>query len=275
MTRNKSFAPAKINLTLHVTGRRDDGYHLVDSLVAFADFGDVVSVAPAPETRLTVTGPKSRGVPTDDSNLVVRAARLLGITADIHLEKHLPAAAGIGGGSSDAAAVVRALCDMTGIALTAPSELLELGADVPVCLSPGLSRMRGIGDQLDPLPQRTPMPMVLINPGVDVPTGPVFSALSSRDNAPMSWPMPRDDTDWVAWLMQQRNDLQPPAQHIAPVIGDVLGALQVQPGCLLARMSGSGATCFALMDSVNTRENAAAALRATHPDWWVQGCMVS
>ncbi|MHA6263368.1 4-(cytidine 5'-diphospho)-2-C-methyl-D-erythritol kinase [Arenibacterium sp. CAU 1754] len=272
MTRNRVFAPAKINLTLHVTGRRADGYHLLDSLVAFADIGDVLSVSPASQTRLTVTGPKAQGVPADGRNLVIRAAELMGITADIHLEKHLPAAAGIGGGSSDAAAVLRALAEMADAPLPSPAALVTLGADVPVCMVSQLSRMRGIGEVVDRLTPRAPLPMILVNPGVDVPTGAVFHALSSADNPAMDWPMPAMEGDWIDWLENQRNDLEPPALQVAPVIGSVLAALRDSAGCRLARMSGSGATCFAVMANAVSRDRAVADLRARNPGWWVQGC---
>jgi 4-diphosphocytidyl-2-C-methyl-D-erythritol kinase len=268
MPRTSAFAPAKINLTLHVTGLRADGYHLLDSLVAFADTGDRLTVAPAAEMRLTVSGPRAAGVPTDARNLCWQAAEWFGETAEITLEKHLPAAAGIGGGSSDAAAVLRALSALTGRAL--PGQGLEaLGADLPVCLHARAARMSGIGERL----QAVALPdlnAVLANPGVGVPTPAVFKALGCKDNPPM--PALPEAAEWHAWLAAQRNDLQAPAITVQPVIAEVLAALQATTGARLARMSGSGATCFALYDSRAEAEAAAEALRAAQPGWWVAPC---
>ncbi|WP_273524913.1 4-(cytidine 5'-diphospho)-2-C-methyl-D-erythritol kinase, partial [Rhodosalinus sediminis] len=168
MTPAEARAPAKVNLALHVTGRRADGYHTLDSLVVFADAADVVRVRPAETPSLRVTGPRAEGVPTDASNLVMRAAAAMGVAAAIELEKHLPAAGGIGGGSSDAAATLRALAAMTGRA--PPADLAALGADVPVCMAPGPARMRGIGEVVEPLAALPALDAVLVNPGVAVPT---------------------------------------------------------------------------------------------------------
>jgi 4-diphosphocytidyl-2-C-methyl-D-erythritol kinase len=254
----EAFAPAKINLTLHVTGQRCDGYHLLDSLVVFAGIGDSLRFTPANTMQIEVTGPFAQGVPTDRRNLVWQAAELAEWTGHILLEKTLPHGAGIGGGSSDAAAVLRAF----GGAARAG----ELGADVPVCLQTLPQRMRGIGDLLDPLALLPAMEIVLVNPGVSVPTGPVFAALSTKGNAPMQQTLPvfSGPADFCDWLRNQRNDLEAPARAIAPQIGDVLQALE---GALLARMSGSGATCFGLY--ADGAEDAAAHIAGTHPDWWV------
>ncbi len=254
----EAFAPAKINLSLHVTGQRSDGYHLLDSLVAFVDVGDRLSFEAGPEMRVEVTGPFAEGVPTDRRNLVWQAAELGGWTGLIRLEKNLPHGAGIGSGSSDAAAVLRAFGG-THVAAT-------LGADVPVCLSSGPQRMRGIGDVLEPLTSLPAMEIVLVNPNVIVPTGPVFNALASKDNTPMTDKIPafQNAGDFCAWLGQQRNDLETPARQIAPQIGEVLVAID---GALLARMSGSGATCFGLYQS--GAKEAAQRIAKTHPAWWV------
>ncbi|WP_136636585.1 4-(cytidine 5'-diphospho)-2-C-methyl-D-erythritol kinase [Pseudooceanicola onchidii] len=262
------FAPAKINLTLHVTGQRADGYHLLDSLVVFADVGDRLTLAPADETTLTVTGPRAAGVPTDGSNLVLKAATLAGHFATITLDKHLPAMAGIGGGSSDAAAALRGLSVLHGTPLPAQTE--RLGADVPVCMLARAARMRGVGEDVTPLPPLPDLHGVLVNPGVDVPTPRVFARLARRDNAPMpdtlpTWP---DAAALAGWMGTMRNDLEPPARQIAPEIDHVLSEMSAQPACLIARMSGSGATCFAL---TATRAQAEAMARAlTRPGWWVQ-----
>lgn len=255
---SEGFAPAKINLTLHVTGQRPDGYHLLDSLVVFADIGDRLWFAPENRMEITVTGPFADGVPTDDRNLVWQAADLAGWTGHITLEKNLPHGAGIGGGSSDAAAVLRTFGGEAGAA--------ALGADVPVCLNMTPQRMRGIGDVLAPLATLPEMEILLINPQVTVPTGPVFDALETKYNAPMPSTVPKfiDATECCQWLGEQRNDLQQPARDIAPQIDEVLLALD---DALLARMSGSGATCFGLYEK--GAQEAANRIARAHPDWWV------
>lgn len=260
-------ARAKINLTLHVTGQRADGYHLLDSLVCFADVGDGISAAPSRTLSLEVGGPLAARVPTDDGNLVLRAAKLFGAGKGAHitLDKHLPHAAGIGGGSADAAATLLALAELWDMDL--PEGVLSLGADVPVCLSPMALRMEGIGETLSPIPPLPPLFAVLVNPGVEVPTPAVFKALSRKDNAPMSsLPGWSDAASFAAWCAAQRNDLQAPAISIAPVIQNVLDALS---GSLLARMSGSGATCFGLCASKAQAVRIAAQIKSDHPDWWV------
>lgn len=261
----REFAPAKVNLALHVTGRRPDGYHLLDSLVVFADVGDRIGVAAGP-LSLEVTGPRAAGVPVDDSNLVLRAARLMGAEARITLEKHLPAAAGIGGGSSDAAATLRALARLTGGAI--PADVLALGADVPVCLDVRPARMRGIGERVDPVPPLPQFWFALVNPGVAVSTPEVFRALERRDNPPLA-DLPKIDSaaDLAQWLAGQRNDLEPPARRIEPMIGEVLSAIATTTGCRLARMSGSGATCFGIYDDETAARGAAAELEGR--GWWV------
>ncbi|RBI85733.1 4-(cytidine 5'-diphospho)-2-C-methyl-D-erythritol kinase [Rhodosalinus halophilus] len=268
MTAAEARAPAKVNLTLHVTGRRPDGYHLLDSLVVFADAADVVRVRPADAPALRVTGPMAAGVPTDSSNLVLRAAALMGVTAEIELEKHLPPAGGIGGGSSDAAATLRALSRMTGRPL--PREVLALGADVPVCMEPRPMRMRGIGETLSPVDGLPALDAVLVNPGIAVPTPQVFARLDRRANAPMPERFPTfpDAAAFADWLAGQRNDLERPAQTIAPEVGAALAALAQADGCRLARMSGSGATCFGLFPDSTSAARAARAL--ARPGWWVR-----
>ncbi|SHI96292.1 4-diphosphocytidyl-2-C-methyl-D-erythritol kinase [Shimia gijangensis] len=267
----EAFAPAKINLTLHVTDQRSDGYHLLDSLVTFVDVGDAVTVEKAEKSTLTVTGPMAAGVPTDSRNLVLRAAEMLGVPAKITLNKHLPAAAGIGGGSSDAAAALRALTTLYNLALPSVSDLLSLGADVPVCVPATLARMTGIGEQVAPVVNEPVWPMILINPRVSVPTGPVFQALPSKNNPPM----PEDFPDWkdwdtaAAWLTTQRNDLEAPAIGAQPSIGQVLTELHDSKGCALARMSGSGATCFGIYFDDDIRDRALKKLRGDFPNWWI------
>jgi len=275
MTTVKVFAPAKINLTLHVTGQREDGYHLLDSLVAFAQVGDVVRVARSDRSNLTVTGPFAHDVPRSDDNLVLKAARLFVDEVDISLEKKLPVASGIGGGSADAAATMQAISSLLNVPLPDRSAQLSLGADVPVCVMGGLVRMRGIGELLEPINAGAlGWPIVLVNPRVPVSTPDVFRRLPRKDNAPMDdpyelGPVPHHMDEFIGWLSRQRNDLQAPAQELVPVIGDVLVELEQRKGCCLARMSGSGATCFGLFaDDVDARA-AAEDIGQAFPGWWV------
>jgi 4-diphosphocytidyl-2-C-methyl-D-erythritol kinase len=265
-------APAKVNLALHVTGQRSDGYHLLDSLVAFAGVGDRLTAAPAEALSLTVTGPFAGEVPTDASNLVLKAARLIGpeLSAAITLEKRLPVASGIGGGSADAAAALRALARLWRLPLPPAGAVIGLGADVPVCLSGVPARMEGIGERVTPLARGLPAHLVLANPGRAISTPAVFARLDRRDNPPLP-PLPAfaAAADLAAWLGGTRNDLQAAAIGLVPEIAAVIDALARTQGCLLARMSGSGATCFGLFPDPAARDRAAAALGAAHPGWWV------
>lgn len=264
------FAPAKVNLTLHVTGQRDDGYHLLDSLVMFAACGDRLSLDPEGGLGLEVSGPRAAGVPRDGGNLILKAAAHLGaVRGMMYLEKHLPAAAGIGGGSSDAAAALRLYAE----ALERPliDDGAALGADVPVCLRGRATRMRGIGEDLGAVPDLPPLPTVLVNPGVSVPTPAVFAALDRKDNPEMPDKVPGgvSVSDLARWLATQRNDLEPPARGLAPAIGETLTRIAGTKGCLLARMSGSGATCFGLYETPAAASAAAMALAEAKPEWWV------
>lgn len=259
----EAFAPAKINLTLHVTGQRQDGYHLLDSLVVFGDIGDRLWLEPGSVMGLDVTGPFAQGVPSDARNLVWQAVDLAGWTGHITLEKNLPHGAGIGGGSSDAAAVLRALgANVDGAAL---------GADVPVCVAGRATRMSGIGERLQPVDGLPTLEAVLVNPGAHVPTPRVFAGLARKDNAPMQeLPDRMTAAAFHQWLRDQRNDLEAPAQALQPVIADVLKAISALDGAGICRMSGSGATCFALFEAPGLAELAARDLAAAQPDWWVQ-----
>lgn len=276
------FAPAKVNLALHVTGRRGDGYHLLDSLVVFADVGDRLTVAAAPDLALTVAGPLAAGVPTDGSNLVLRAALLMaraGQGARIALDKHLPHGGGIGGGSSDAAATIRALGRLWAVPEPEAEAVLTLGADVPVCLqAPAPQRMRGIGADLTPLPALPEAHLVLVNPGLAVPTGAVFArcAAGAGTAEPGLAPLPDapDFAAFAAWLGRQRNDLEAPATAIAPVIAAARAALLATAGCHLARMSGSGSTVFGLFATAAASAEAAAGLATAHPGWWVRAARI-
>ncbi|EKE44127.1 4-diphosphocytidyl-2C-methyl-D-erythritol kinase [Oceaniovalibus guishaninsula JLT2003] len=265
-------APAKINLCLHVTGRRADGYHLLDSLVVFAGIGDTVRAEPADDWSLTVAGPMTGGVPSGDDNLVMRAARATGgPAAALTLTKRLPVASGIGGGSADAAATLRALAAMDGRAVP---DAGALGADVPVCLAGRPARMRGIGERLDAVPPLPQAHLVLVNPGVALSTPAVFAALQGAAGSPLPrmrpWTNARDLADWLAGC---RNDLQPAAMRLASAVGDTLAELTAQD-CLLARMSGSGATCFGLYATQADAARAAGRIGARQPRWWVAAAPV-
>jgi 4-diphosphocytidyl-2-C-methyl-D-erythritol kinase len=264
-------APAKVNLALHVTGRRPDGYHLIDSLVVFADLGDEVRASAAPELSLTLRGPGAADVPAGEDNLMLRAALSFGPGRGAHLvlDKHLPVAAGLGGGSSDAAAALLELARLWRLDLPPPADLLRLGADLPVCLLRRPARVGGIGERVAPLDAVPPLHAVLANPGVALPTAAVFAALERRDNPPLD-PLPAPGAAFAPWLRAQRNDLEAPAQRLAPVVAEVLAALAASPGAWLVRMSGSGATCFALYPEAGAAARAAAALSAARPGWWVR-----
>ena len=272
MTRVEEFAPAKVNQTLHITGKRADGYHLLDSLVAFAaGVGDRVSVEPAENTSLVVTGPFAASVPAGADNLVLRAASLMGASAAITLEKNLPPASGIGGGSADAAATVRALARAHDVPLPDTAALISLGADVPVCMETGVVRMAGIGDKITPAFGPLAWPLLLVNPGVEVSTAKIFAGLTTPDNPPMGADL-YDPAyfEFPEWLGRQRNDLEGPARAEAPVIGEVIDAILEETGCRFARMSGSGATCFGVFDTQDQAEDAAQAISARYPTWWAR-----
>ncbi len=260
----EEFAPAKLNLALHVTGQRADGYHLLDSLVVFAGAGDRLRLQPGP-LSLAVDGPFAAGL-DPQTNLCLDAARLAGQDVAMTLTKNLPVAAGIGGGSADAAAVLRGLARMD---IPLPSHSERLGADVPVCLAGRPARMRGVGEVLDPLPDLPDLHLVLINPRQEVPTPAVFKALTQKNNAPLpKMPASFDLPGLIAYLHTCRNDLEAPATEICPVIGKVLRALE-DDGAVLARMSGSGATCFGIFDSARAAGLAAYRIGAAYEDWWI------
>jgi 4-diphosphocytidyl-2-C-methyl-D-erythritol kinase len=274
---------AKINLTLRVIGRRPDGYHELDSLVVFARISDRLSFTPTPTLSLTVQGPTAGAAGPVSDNLALRAATALAARVPalqlgrFTLRKGLPVAAGIGGGSADAAAALRLLARANAIALNDP-RLMDAaratGADVPVCVDPSPRRMRGIGDILSEPLALPGLPAVLVNPGVSVPTKDVFARLG----APPLTAAPGAETDvipiardaLVDHLIAHGNDLEAAAIAVQPVIADVLTALRPLPGCRLARMSGSGATCFGLFTSGRAAATAAKRLREAHPKWWVR-----
>jgi 4-diphosphocytidyl-2-C-methyl-D-erythritol kinase len=274
-------APAKLNLYLHVVGRRPDGYHLLDSLVAFADIGDELLVEPATGLRLTLAGPFAGALAgeAESGNLAWRAATRLaahaGRSADaaLTLIKNLPVASGIGGGSSDAAAALKALCALWRLDLggTALADLAAgLGADVPVCLAARTAWLGGIGERIEPAPPLPPTSVVLVNPGIGLSTPAVFNARQGPFSQPACFAaMPADAAGLCRLLAECGNDLTAPAVGLVPAIAEVLDALAAAQGALLARMSGSGATCFALFADHDAASAAAARLRAEHADWWV------
>lgn len=277
-------APAKVNLTLHVLGRRADGYHELDSLVVFSGIADLLTLEPGETLSLDVVGPTAHMAGATGDNLVVRAANALaarvpGLRAGaFRLVKRLPAAAGIGGGSSDAAAALRLLGRLNGLAPDDPAILdsaRATGADVPVCLDPRARMMSGAGERVGPALDLPRLFAVLVNPGVAVPTPAIFRALglaagesTGRAAHPSLDGADRDTL--LSRLAEGRNDLEPPALALAPIIGTALERLRATPGCRLARMSGSGATVFGLYDECHAAARAARSLRAAEPGWWVR-----
>ena len=272
-------APAKVNLSLHVTGRRADGYHLLDSLVVFAGAHDVVSARAADTLSLELAGPFAAALSTDPDNLVLRAARALAAScsmaprAALRLEKHLPVASGIGGGSSDAAATLRVLARLWGVEVR-PEAMRDiaarLGADVPVCLDRAPRVMQGVGEVLRPAPLLPGCGLVLVNPGQALATQAVFRARTGGFSRPARWPDRWPDAaSMAAGLADCTNDLQAAAVALCPAVGEVLTALAGVYGCELARMSGSGATCFGLFASAEAAARAAAGL--ARPGWWCWG----
>ena len=277
-------APAKVNLALHVLGRRPDGHHDIDSLAVFPRLFDRLVLEPA-NNRLTLTvqGPWADGVPADTTNLVVKAARLLqddigrpDLGTGIILTKDIPHPSGLGGGSADAAATLRGLCDLWSLNMSDEALMPiaeKVGADVPVCLKGCPSRMEGKGNRITTVdwPMATEPVLALINPRVPIPTDPVFAELRHRKNDPLP-DLPPSGFDSIKtllqWLEETRNDLEEPAQRFAPVIGDVLTALRNTSQCALARMSGSGATCFGLYPEPRFAWKATHTIRDAHPDWW-------
>lgn len=281
------FSPAKINLYLHITGRLDNGYHMLDSLVAFADIGDRITISRSTEFKFSIDGPyatafgpKDRDQSPDSSNLVVQAVWALSQAAqkipDVHIKltKNLPLASGLGGGSSNAAAVLWGLLEWWKIPHQShymQGLMARLGADVPVCLNCIPARVRGIGDILDVAPAMPEVPVVLVNPGKQCMTGEIFSRFIGSFREPMAIPENLGGTEaLVDFLAKQDNDLLKPAMDVVPVIGNVLNSLKMQGGCLLPRMTGSGATCFGLFKDEAAAVKAAKIITGENPDWWVK-----
>ena len=275
-------APAKINLWLNVVGRRADGYHLLDSLIAFTDLADEIDAQPADRLMLTVDGPLAPALAGEADNLVLQAARLLADRASVspraalHLTKRIPVAAGLGGGSADAAAALRALIDLWRVALPV-EELFDLaarlGADVPMCLAGRAALVSGVGERLAPAPLLPSCAVLLVNPGVALATPEVFAA--RRGDFSPARPLAEPWTDaagFAAALAVRGNDLTDAAVSLRPVVGDVLAFLRQTGGALHAAMSGSGATCFALYRTIEQAQHAAAKVPAA---WWHHAGMLA
>ena len=280
-------APAKVNLTLRVLGRRADGYHDIESLVAFADFGDRLTLAPGGPLKLTLGGPRAAQAGDDADNLVLKAAHALDaripgiVSGAFHLDKSLPVAAGIGGGSADAGAALRLLARANDLARD-DARLYDAaratGADVPVCLDPRPRLMCGIGEKLSPALALPRLAAVLVNPGTALATKAVFAGWTpgGKSAAPLAIGAlaTLDREQFLQALANAPNDLEAAAIKLAPVVADVLARLRALAGCRLARMSGSGATCFALFDSAAAAAAAAAALTGQYPQWWVRATVL-
>jgi len=278
-------ARAKINLYLHVVGRRADGYHLLDSLVVFAETGDEIAVAPRSDLALKIIGPFAGNLAADDDNLVLRAARglrdLAGIKAGaaITLTKNLPVASGIGGGSADAAASLQALMALWNVApdRAALERLaLSLGADVPVCLAGQPSFMGGIGEEIAPVGTLPMAHLLLVNPGIATPTPAVFKARQGGFTPAGRWAEPPSDAEALAAALKERgNDLTEAAIAVTPPIRAVLDAIAGTDKCLLARLSGSGATCFGIYATAAEAEAARRSILAANPGWWAVAAAIA
>lgn len=274
------FAAAKVNLALHVTGRRDDGYHELDSLVVFADIGDSLTLVDAAPVAFAIDGPFGSGLDDSPGNLVLRARDAIEAFAGplprsgFRLTKRLPVASGIGGGSADAAAALRLLAARLAIPLDDPrltAAAQHLGADVPMCLLSRSLRASGIGERITPWPEAPRLAMVLANPGVGVATPAVFRRLARRDGTPLPALPPQPTADALAAFLraETRNDLEAPAIEEAPVIAEALERIRATDGCRLARMSGSGATVFGIFSNLEAADRAAQQIAAERPEWWV------
>ncbi len=263
-------AYAKLNLALNVRRKRADGYHEIETLFAFSEDGDVLTAEAADDISLTIDGPFAEGLATDDGNLVIRAAKAMQAAAGVsqgarlHLTKNLPIASGIGGGSADAAAALRVLSGLWSVEKDMSAIALALGADVPACLLSRTSRGDGVGERLTKLGDGlTGAPVLLVNPRIALSTAAIFKAWDGVDRGALA-----HGNGLLKIAQSARNDLTAPATTLAPVIADVLTALEAQSGTTLVRMSGSGATCFALFESMAARDAAHASITEAHPDWW-------
>lgn len=276
-----TFAPAKINLYLHVSEKLENGYHALDSLIAFANVGDEITLTPAAEFSLHIDGPFAESIPADENNLAMKAAKLFTdktgkpLNCQMTLTKNLPASAGIGGGSADAAAALRALEQFWDIKLPKPDILAicnALGADVPVCYANRAARILGIGNVQDTRYALPTLHAVLINPLIPCPTGSIFKNF----NEPFQTREPdiAEGDAFLPFIKAQKNQLTPAAIQAVPDIEHILSALRSQKNCLFARMSGSGASCFGIFESEEDSTNAARAIESQNPHWWVRACVL-
>ena len=281
-------ARAKVNLTLHIKGKRSDGYHELESLVVFADVCDELIFTPASEDSLSLEGPFAGLV--DGENLVLKAKRAvaswLGVTIHgaFRLKKNIPVAAGLGGGSSDAAAAIRALlkvCDNAAPAKAFISQSAAIGADVPVCLQNSAAWMCGLGERVTPVSGLTPLPAILVNPRIKLSTAAVFKTLNAKPlqpeevGPPPAFPGWKTPQEAAAWLKEGRNDLEAPAIALEPAVERVLATLRRLDGCLLSRLSGSGPTCFGIFSTQDAAGEAAREIERGYPKWWVQPTTLS
>lgn len=278
-------APIKINFFLHIIGRRDDGYHNLQSLVSFANYGDIITIKPASTFSFTITGDFQSELPKNNAdNLILKAAHKISLALGknlniaITLDKKIPIGAGLGGGSADAAATIKALLGFWDATLpqgTLNDILLSLGADVPVCYQEITSYMEGIGDIITPLPSSPKIPALLIYPNEFCSTPDVFNSYMKPFTAPLELPQDLSDTEkFIMFIQGQRNDLTSAACRKTPAIRDILGAIQAQSGCQVARMSGSGSACFGLFDTEENSKKAATTIQKERPNWWVRPTLI-
>lgn len=276
-------APAKLNLFLHITGKRPDGYHFLESLVAFSQFGDRLTFAPAQEISVSIHGPFASTLGDNNNLVLVAAQRLREIFrisqgAAILLEKNIPVGAGLGGGSSDAALALRGLAQLWNIPVQHAALLNlapKLGSDVPVCLYGKTALMQGIGERITPLPLTLPLAILLVNPAQPLLTADVFRKFKGEFSAPLPTLHPLDSREkLLSLLTATRNDLEAPAIAAMPVIRSILDTLAAQTGCELARMSGSGATCFGVFSTTTEAQQAETTIKKAYPNWWTQTTML-
>ncbi len=271
----KGTAHAKLNLTLHVTGKLPNGYHELDSLVVFTEFGDHLELEPAREFLLVANGPFSQVLPPASKNIIHSALRLFegrGTDFKVSLEKSIPVSAGLGGGSTNATSALRLAANYLGCPLPVDiQKLVAIGSDLPVCLTGKPSIVRGLGEELTILDRFYEFPVLLVNPNKPVQTKEVYRQLSEVDNPPQTpYPVKGNNGDVLTWLKEQRNDLESPAILLCPEIKNILSGLREQEGCVLARMSGSGGTCFGIFQTMEQATGAGREIKLQAPEWWVQ-----
>lgn len=271
----KGTAHAKLNLTLHVTGKLPNGYHELDSLVVFTEFGDNLALEPANEFLLVTNGPFSKALPPVSENIILSALRQFegkGTSVKVFLEKSIPVSAGLGGGSTNASEALRLAANYLGYPLTFDSQqLVAIGSDLPVCLVGKPSIVKGLGENLTILDRFFKFPVLLVNPNKPVSTREVYRQLTKVDNPPLTpFPDKGNQQDVIAWLKEQRNDLESTAILLCPEIKSILSKLREQEGCLLARMSGSGGTCFGIFQTMEQVTKAEGKIKHHQPEWWIQ-----